>query len=114
VTDHRAVGGDTADAMPDVDFADPDAAVRERVREMDLSDLGRRLDETIRDDAVADSNVRERVASAVGDAVDDGALEGSSGTDAEPTADAASTTDAEPTTDDDGAERDQVSMEDFS
>ena len=101
VTDHRAVGGDTADAMPDVDFADPDTAVRERVREMDLSDLGRRLDETIRDDAVADSNVRERVAAAVGDAVDDGALEGPTEADAVSTAD------------DDG-DRDQVSMEDFS
>ena len=108
VTDHRAVGGDTADAMPDVDFADPDAAVRERVREMDLSDLGRRLDETIRDDAVADSNVRERVAAAVGDAVDDGALEGSTEADAE------STTDAGSTADDDDGDRDQVSMEDFS
>jgi DNA repair exonuclease SbcCD nuclease subunit len=106
VTDHRAVGGDTADAMPDVDFADPDAAVRERVREMDLSDLGRRLDETIRDDAVADSNVRERVAAAVGDAVDDGALEGPTEADAEPAAD----DDGDAT----GADRDQVSMEDFS
>ncbi|MFB6256463.1 MAG: DNA double-strand break repair protein Mre11 [Haloplanus sp.] len=101
VTDHRAVGGDTADAVPDVDFADPDAAVRERVREMDLSDLGRRLDETIRDDTVADSNVRERVAAAVGDAVEDGTLEGPPGTDAESSAD-------------DGDERDQVSMGDFS
>ena len=68
VTDHRAVGGDATAAAPDVDFADPDAAVRERVREMDLSSLGCRLDETIRDDAVADSNVRDRVADLVADA----------------------------------------------
>jgi DNA repair exonuclease SbcCD nuclease subunit len=96
VTDHRAVGGDAAETVPDVDFADPDAAVDERVREMDLSALGRRLDTTIRDDAVADSNVRERVASAVDDAVAAGALDG-------PAASGA-------TTDDDG---DQVSMEEF-
>jgi len=107
VTDHRAVGGDTAEAMPDVDFADPDAAVRERVREMDLSDLGRRLDETIRDDAVPDSNIRDRVASAVGEAVADGALDGS------PEAGDEMTADADGDADTDDAEQDQVSMEDF-
>jgi DNA repair exonuclease SbcCD nuclease subunit len=113
VTDHRAVGGDTTEATPDVDFADPDAAVRERVREMDLSEIGRRLDETIRDDAVADSNVRDRVASAVGEAVEDGTLGGSPDSDAE-TADADGDADGDAeagdTTDD---EQDQVSMEDF-
>jgi DNA repair exonuclease SbcCD nuclease subunit len=109
VTDHRAVGGDAAEATPDVDFADPDAAVRERVREMDLSDLGRRLDETIRDDAVPDSNVRDRVASAVGDAVTAGALDGPS-----PTDDGAAESDAAADeADGTDGERDQVSMEDF-
>jgi DNA repair exonuclease SbcCD nuclease subunit len=111
VTDHRAVGGDATDAAPDVDFADPDAAVRERVREMDLSDLGRRLDETVRDDAVADSNVRDRVASAVGDAVADDALDGPSASDAED-ADVGGST-GDPTTDAADEDRDQVSMEDF-
>jgi exonuclease SbcD len=112
VTDHRAVGGDATDAAPDVDFADPDAAVRERVREMDLSDLGRRLDETVRDDAVADSNVRDRVASAVADAVADDAVDGLSAPDVDeadvdgPTGDA--TADAADT-----PGGDQVSMEDF-
>jgi len=125
VTDHRAVGGDTAEAVLDVDFADPDAAVRERVREMDLSDLGRRLDETVRDAAVADSNVRDRVASAVGDAVADDALEdlpttAVEGEDAGGTDRAVSTDDgdgdgdgATPTDDTADETQDQVSMEDF-
>jgi DNA repair exonuclease SbcCD nuclease subunit len=110
VTDHRAVGGDTTEATPDVDFADPDAAVRERVREMDLSDLGRRLDETIRDDTVADSNVRDRVASAVGEAVAEGALDGSPSADSDAAADTDAAAGEDDGTDD---ERDQVSMEDF-
>ncbi|MEF8856583.1 MAG: DNA double-strand break repair protein Mre11 [Haloplanus sp.] len=115
VTDHRAVGGDTADTAPDVDFADPDAAVRERVREMDLSDLGRRLDETVRDDAVADSNVRDRIASAVGDAVADDSLDDLLAAD---DGDAASGADSEQRTAE-GAEvpeadaDEQVSMEDY-
>jgi len=104
VTDHRAVGGDATDAAPDVDFADPDAAVRERVREMELSDLGRRLDETVRDDAITDSNVRDRVASAVGDAVADDALDG-------PSASGAGETETDG--DADAPDEDQVSMEDF-
>jgi len=116
VTDHRAVGGDASDDVPDVDFADPDAAVRERVREMDLSSLGRRLDETVRDEAVADSNVRDRVASAVGDAAADDGLDGLStagdgeGTDDDrQSVDDAGAADAEPDTDAD----EQVSMEDY-
>jgi hypothetical protein len=122
VTDHRTIGGDATEAAPDVDFADPDAAVRERVQEMDLSALGRRLDGTIRDDAVPDSNVRDRVASAVGEAVDDDALgdlldEGTENgeetpEDADGTAGASD--DADETngaSDDDGQE--QVSVEEF-
>jgi exonuclease SbcD len=109
VTDHRAVGGDVTAAAPDVDFADPDAAGRERLREMDLSSLGRRLDETVRDDAVADSNVRDRVAAFVADA--DPTTDGSSSDDSADAADGA-------TDDDSGDEtptdpEDQVSMEDF-
>jgi len=96
VTDHRAVGGDATESVVDVDFADPDAAVHERVREMDLSSVGRRIDETVRDDAVPDSNVRERVASAVGDAFEE---------------DVATDGDADAGTDDPA--QDQVSMEDF-
>ncbi|WP_299332010.1 DNA double-strand break repair protein Mre11 [Haloplanus sp.] len=105
VTDHRAVGGDVTATAPDVDFADPDAAVRERLREMDLSSLGRRLDETVRDDAVADSNVRDRVAAFVADA--------------DPTTDGSSSDDSADETDGDSDDEaptdpeDQVSMEDF-
>ncbi|WP_338741610.1 DNA double-strand break repair protein Mre11 [Haloplanus salilacus] len=110
VTDHRAVGGDATAAAPDVDFADPDAAVRERLRGMELSSLGRRLDETVRDDAVADSNVRDRVAEFVADAdpvavVNDEVDE----------ADGDSSSDADDETPDANADdpEDQVSMEDF-
>ncbi len=44
-----------------VSFADPDAAVRERIRELGLSDAALEIDRTVRDDGVADSNVRETV-----------------------------------------------------
>jgi DNA repair exonuclease SbcCD nuclease subunit len=129
VTDHRAVGGDATDpATTDVEFGDPDAAVRDRVAEMDLSTVGRRLDETVRDDGVADSNVRDRVASLVADAAERGALGDRSDTDedeagdrgpgSEPTADDAADEDGDGTaaTADDRARTapdDQVSMEDF-
>jgi DNA repair exonuclease SbcCD nuclease subunit len=104
VTDHRAVGDAEAPTAPDVEFADPDAAVRERIDEMDLSTVGRRLDETVRDDGLADSNVRDRVATLVADAVETGAL-GETESDGE---------DAPATDDEDApATDDQVSMGDF-
>jgi exonuclease SbcD len=46
---------------PDVSFADPDSAVRERVREMGLSAAARDVDEAVRSSGLADSNVREEV-----------------------------------------------------
>ena len=104
VTDHRAVGGDTDATDTDVEFGDPDAAVRERVREMDLSQTARRLDETVRDGALPDSNVRDRVASLVDDAVAEGSLADAADADAETNA-----ADAP----ENGAPDDQVSMEDF-
>jgi DNA repair exonuclease SbcCD nuclease subunit len=120
VTDHRAVGDAEAPTAPDVEFADPDAAVRERIDEMDLSTVGRRLDETVRDDGLADSNVRDRVATLVADAVETGALgeTESDGEDAPATDDEdAPATDGEdaPATDDEDAPAtdDQVSMGDF-
>jgi DNA repair exonuclease SbcCD nuclease subunit len=135
VTDHRAIGADATDATDaavDVEFGDPDAAVRERVREMDLSTVGRRLDETVRDDGVADSNVRDRIAALVDDAVDDGVLGEGSGSDTDDdgtqpaddatdggdSADATDTTDATDGADSDadatsGPPDDQVSMGDF-
>ena len=45
----------------DVSFANPDDAVRDRVREMGLSQAARSIDETVRELDVADSNVRSRV-----------------------------------------------------
>ncbi len=59
VTDRREL----ADAADDVDvaFADPDDAVRERVRELGLSAAARDLDETVRASKVADSNVTATV-----------------------------------------------------
>ncbi|GAB7017947.1 DNA double-strand break repair protein Mre11 [Halostagnicola bangensis] len=42
-----------------VSFADPDEAVRERVRELGLSDAALNLDRTVRKTDLADSNVRE-------------------------------------------------------
>ncbi|GAB6862373.1 DNA double-strand break repair protein Mre11 [Haloplanus litoreus] len=127
VTDHRAVGGDATETDVDVEFGDPDAAVRERVREMELSATGRRLDETVRDETLPDSNVRDRVASLVADATAD--TEDADATadteDADATADTedadatADTEDADATADTGGPENgdgeadDQVSMGDF-
>ncbi len=56
-----------------VSFADPDAAVRERVRELGLSDAAREIDETVRADDLADANVRERVERRVRDLLEDDA-----------------------------------------
>ena len=56
----------------DISFADPDEAVRERVREMGLSVAARGVDETVRASDLADSNVRDAVASEVRELIDDG------------------------------------------
>jgi exonuclease SbcD len=58
VNDRREVETDTE---VEVNFADPDDAVRERVREMGLSEPALDVDETVRDLDVPDSNVRQRV-----------------------------------------------------
>jgi DNA repair exonuclease SbcCD nuclease subunit len=74
VNDRREVDNETD---VEVSFADPDEAVRERVREMGLSEPGLDVDQTVRDATVADANVRERVeqrAEAVLDG-DDGGLD---------------------------------------
>ncbi|WP_336345872.1 DNA double-strand break repair protein Mre11 [Halalkalicoccus ordinarius] len=44
-----------------VSFADPDAAVRESIRDLGLSEAASDIDETVRASKVADSNVRETV-----------------------------------------------------
>ncbi|ADD05999.1 DNA double-strand break repair protein Mre11 [Natrialba magadii ATCC 43099] len=54
-----------------VSFADPDAAVRERIRDLGLSDAARSIDETVRNDDLPDSNVRESVERRVRDLLED-------------------------------------------
>ncbi|WP_331236359.1 DNA double-strand break repair protein Mre11 [Natronorarus salvus] len=55
----------------DVSFADPDEAVRERVREMGLSPVASAVDETVRASKLADSTVRMAVADTVRERLDD-------------------------------------------
>ncbi|WP_254862558.1 DNA double-strand break repair protein Mre11 [Halovivax gelatinilyticus] len=52
-----------------VTFADPDSAVTDRLRELDCSDGALAIDATVRDETVADSNVRESVERTVRDAL---------------------------------------------
>jgi len=58
VTDHREIVDESG---VEVSFADPDEAVRERIRELGLSPAARNIDETIRASKVADSNVADTV-----------------------------------------------------
>jgi len=69
VTDHREFSEETE---REVSFADPDDAVRERVRELGLSDAARGIDETVRASDVPDSNVDEAVQQRVAELVEDG------------------------------------------
>ncbi|GAB3684144.1 hypothetical protein GCM10028857_12740 [Salinarchaeum chitinilyticum] len=55
----RRERADAEEAEHDVSFADPDEAVRQRIREMGLSSAARDLDGVVRDGSIADSNVRE-------------------------------------------------------
>ena len=68
VNDRREV---SEDADLDVAFADPDEAVRERVRDLGLSEAARDLDETIRASKVADANVADEVQRRVEELVDE-------------------------------------------
>jgi DNA repair exonuclease SbcCD nuclease subunit len=81
VNDRRDV--EDPDADLDVSFADPDEAVRERVREMGLTSAAREVDETVRESGLADSNVREAVRDRVEELLeeDPAAFEGDVGTD---------------------------------
>ncbi|ARS88616.1 DNA double-strand break repair protein Mre11 [Natrarchaeobaculum aegyptiacum] len=54
-----------------VSFADPDDAVRERVRDLGLSDAAREIDTTVRNGDLPDSNVRETVERRVRDLLED-------------------------------------------
>jgi DNA repair exonuclease SbcCD nuclease subunit len=69
VNDRRELPDEDADVS--VSFADPDAAVRERVRELGLSDAALEIDETVRDGDLADANVRESVERRVRDLLED-------------------------------------------
>jgi exonuclease SbcD len=72
VTDHRELA-DERDV--EVSFADPDEAVRERVRELGLSPAAREVDETVRASKVADSNVAGEVERRVQELLDEGATD---------------------------------------
>jgi exonuclease SbcD len=56
----------------EVSFADPDEAVRERVRDRGLSDAARALDETVRASKTPDSRVADDVEARIRDLVDQG------------------------------------------
>jgi len=110
VTDHREVA---EEGEVEVSFADPDEAVRERVRDLGLSPAARDIDGTIRASKVADSNVADAVEDRVRELVeegDDGAFaSGDAGSEATGTAGGSG---EEP----DGAgdaPDDQVTMEDY-
>jgi len=67
-----------------VSFADPDAAVRKRVRELGLSNAALEIDETVRDGDVADTNVRESVERRVRELLEDDETAFESAPDREP------------------------------
>ncbi|WP_253738086.1 DNA double-strand break repair protein Mre11 [Halohasta salina] len=66
VTDRREIDTETELS---VSFADPDAAVDEKIRELELSEAALDIDETVRASKLADSNVREQVRQLVEDDV---------------------------------------------
>ncbi|MFC6871950.1 DNA double-strand break repair protein Mre11 [Halobellus marinus] len=69
VTDRRER---ETDATVDVSFADPDDAVAERVRDLGLSSAALEVDDTVRESAIPDSNVRETVEERVSDLLSEG------------------------------------------
>ena len=69
VNDRREIADE--DDELSVRFADPDAAVRDRIRELGLSDAAIGIDRTVRDEAVADANVRETVERRVREALEE-------------------------------------------
>jgi len=69
VTDRREHATETEDV--DISFADPDEAVRDRLRGMGLSEAARDIDETVRASKTANANVADTVEDRVRDLVDD-------------------------------------------
>jgi len=111
VNDRREVSDD-----PDVEvsFADPDEAVRERVRELGLSDAARNLDETIRASKVADSNVADEVERRVGELLETPeAFDAASDSDPETVADRLEDGDSDDTEADDGPGSDPEVVEEM-
>ncbi|PSQ21019.1 DNA repair exonuclease [Halobacteriales archaeon QS_9_67_17] len=69
VADRREHATETEDV--DISFADPDEAVRDRLRGMGLSEAARDIDETVRASKTANANVADTVEDRVRDLVDD-------------------------------------------
>ncbi|PCR89846.1 DNA double-strand break repair protein Mre11 [Natrinema ejinorense] len=69
VNDRRDLPDEDEDVS--VSFANPDDAVRERIREMGLSNAALEIDETVRSDDLADSNVRDAVERRVRELLED-------------------------------------------
>ncbi|MBZ6496352.1 DNA double-strand break repair protein Mre11 [Natrinema longum] len=69
VNDRRDLPDEDDDVS--VSFANPDDAVRERIREMGLSNAALEIDETVRSDDLADSNVRDAVERRVRELLED-------------------------------------------
>ncbi|WP_411965743.1 DNA double-strand break repair protein Mre11 [Haloferax sp. YSMS24] len=70
VNDRREIDTES-ELNVDVSFADPDDAVRDRVRDMGLSSAALDVDETVRASKVVDSNVRDEVRERVTSLIDD-------------------------------------------
>ncbi|MFB6252279.1 MAG: DNA double-strand break repair protein Mre11 [Halobellus sp.] len=96
VTDRRE---QDHEASIDVSFADPDAAVDERVRELGLSSAALDVEETIRTDGIPDTTVRDTVESRVSELLED---------DADAFAPAPETTEDDSDADTDGVSDDDV------
>lgn len=88
---------DRDEAAPvEVVFGDPDRAVSERLRSMGLSEVGGHIDEIVRDEAVAESNIRDRVAERTRSAVEADDLEAFRATDPSAESGDSAPTDDEP------------------
>jgi DNA repair exonuclease SbcCD nuclease subunit len=109
VTDRRET--EPPDDGLDVRFADPDAAVRERVADLGLSAATTEVDRVVRDDAVADANVRETVERRVRERLQEG--DGLNGGDGD-AADRSGRTDDTEGSSTEGPTDGQVTMEDYS
>jgi DNA repair exonuclease SbcCD nuclease subunit len=67
--DRREISDDEREI--NVSFADPDEAVKERLRDIELSEAARGIDGTVRSGAVADSNVADETERRVEELLDD-------------------------------------------